>query len=163
MLPALALVGCAIQGGASMSRLGSFSDPHAPHVWAGHLAAHARFSTFVAGAEVEGVGSKDRWSGFTIEVLVLGDVGVPVGWSADSGMYLGWTVEVPIALEGGLPVTERNRNLRIVSGHTQIAPFVRMRYYFDRHDERDDSLFGVSVGLALRVKYSTDLLDLGTR
>jgi hypothetical protein len=161
-----------------MSRLGNFSDPHAPRVWAGHLAAHARFSTFLAGAEVEGVGSKDRWSGFTtglhvgiapvsetapVEVLVLGDVGIPVGWSAGTGMYFGSTVELPIALDGPLPVTERNRNLRIVSARTQLAPFLRMRFYFNPKNELDDSLFGVSVGLALRVKYSTDLLDLGTR
>jgi hypothetical protein len=173
------LAGCAIQGGAALTRIGSFSDPHLPHVWTGHVATHARFMSYVVGPELEAVGSHNRWNGFTtglqlgiapvresapLEFVWLADVGVPAGWSSRGGGYFGSTIEVPIALEGSLPVTERNRNLRIISSpRTQLAPFLRIRCYFDEHGNFDDRLGGVSLGVALRVKYSTDLIDLGTR
>jgi len=166
--------GCILQGGA---RAGASMAPHTATTasWGGQLSA-AYEDKLHAGIELEGRATQGGGSTFgsglqlgyflgsdgsAVRLGAHADTGLAFGWSSAPAWYAGVTAEVPWRLASPSPLGERNRNFRFVGTAPWLVPFMRYRFYqvgnsagpggrLRQHD--------VSLGLALRLSYTTDLL-----
>jgi hypothetical protein len=174
LLPLL-FASCVLQAGMRAASVHPVSVSNARGAWAGHFGAALEWNPFHVGVEVEGRAERRRSSLFTLGLqLGLGnlsetariiqlahlDGGMLITANGSSGFYGGGTFAVPIRLDKPVPISERNRNFRILGSHTELEPFLRYRtYYFDVYQggQRYEVRHDLSIGLAIRAAYSTDI------
>jgi hypothetical protein len=163
------LPGCVVQGGW-MASAARYDSARVAASWGGHAvvahdgalraglelegrAVHARGSLFGVGLQLGKTLGDDRAS---VRLGAHLDGGFMLGWSAAFALYGGATLELPVRLTREPPITERNRNFRLVGGAPWLVPFLRYRHY--ALQATDDDIHDFGAGLALRMSYTSDLL-----
>ena len=167
--------GCVVQGGARLGRAFSTAAVDHDHVaWAGTVGGALALGPAYAGLELEGRAEQRGGSQFTtglqlglatgtetsrFQLILHGDLGIPIAWASRDGFYTGATLQMPVMLEEPLPITDRNRSLRILGGSILLTPFVRYRYYdLDVEGPERERFHDLGAGMAIGIRYGTDLL-----
>jgi hypothetical protein len=164
----LLLPGCYAQG-AALAGAAIHESSTTAVSWGAQLSAVLLPSHFGAGVELEGDAEHHRGSAFSVggqlvaatgsdasQMRVGGhlDLGLPLGWSQAPRGYLGATVEIPVRLERSLPISERNRNYRVLGSSPWLVPFARYRFYGMARGR--EGTHDVAAGIALRMHYESD-------
>ena len=153
--------GCVVQGGARLGRAFSTAAVDHDHVAYAGLELEGRAeqrggSQFTTGLQL-GLATGTETSRF--QLILHGDLGIPIAWASRDGFYTGATLQMPVMLEEPLPITDRNRSLRILGGSILLTPFVRYRYYdLDVEGPERERFHDLGAGMAIGIRYGTDLL-----
>lgn len=182
-IPALALCllcGCIVQGGAYAGHTTTTRDKPSQPTWGGQFqprfVVKAPQGDWMLGAQFEGRtrnrdGSLAIWGlqlgravnfSKTVQAAPLLSFGTPLGWSErTNGFSLGVDLEVPIALNAARSLTEINREYRFIDLESALVPYIRLRGdNFTRGSEPRHASYEFAIGLAIRTRFVTDLIDL---
>ena len=174
------LCSCALQAGVSVGHTWIDRAARDPWTWGGQLQPRVLLSApqgdWHIGAELAGHAQEPGGSvtsgGLQLgravdlsartQLTVLADVGAPLGWSTQvTGYYAGLSFELPIALGSGSDPVSLNRNYRFADQEAAVVPFVRLRRYdFAVTGMRREPGYELAVGIALRMRLMSDLIDL---
>lgn len=112
------------------------------------------------GGIMVGYGESPQQWGKPYGFEAYGEIGTPLRstlfhrWDLYTGLGLG----IPIRLQPRRPLADLNDTTKILSRGFELVPLTRARMYVDHDSGSETSRFEITVGLAFRLRVSTDLL-----